>query len=156
MIDRLIRIFIVIAGVSLVCAFTVPGRFPADDPVAVLVRYDTPNTYLAVRAWYYVAPGVAAVLAIQLVISTSRIWFARWGGRLGLRAGLPTWPLSPTSDGPAIVIGEVHHRVKLTESPHPGMAHDPGAGALYRRGGFRGRRVREDLGLYAPVRAPSS
>ena len=85
----------------------------------VLVRYDTPNTYLAVRMWYYVAPGVAAFLAIQLVISTSRIWFARWGGRLGFRAGLPTWPLSPTSDGPAIVIGEVHHRVKLTESPTP-------------------------------------
>ena len=119
MLDRLIEIFVVIAGVSLVCAFTVPGRFPADDPVAVLVRYYTPNTYLAVVAWYYVAPGVAAFLALQLVISTCRIWFARMGVGLGLRARLPRWPLSPTSDGPAIVIGELHHPVKPEESRTP-------------------------------------
>ena len=88
-------------------------------PVAVLVRYYTPNVYQAVVVWYYVAPGVAVFLAGQLLISTSRIWFARWGGGWGLRARLPTWPLSPTSDGPAIVSGEVHHPVKLSESPPP-------------------------------------
>ena len=119
MIDRLIRIFTVIGGVTAVCALTWPGPFPVGDPVAVLVRYDTPNFYQAVVVWYYVAPGVAVFLAGQLIISTSRIWFARWGGGLGLRARLPTWPLSPTSDGPAIVIGEVHHPVNLVESPTP-------------------------------------
>ncbi len=87
--------------------------------MAVLVRYHTPNVYTAVVAWYYVAPGVAAFLAGQFLISTSRIWFARTGVRVGLRSRLPTWPLSPTADGPAIVIGEVHHPVKLAESPTP-------------------------------------
>ena len=119
MIDRLIRACLVIGGVSAACAWTWPGAFPEADPVAVLVRYHTPNFYAAVVAWYYVAPGVAALLAGQFLISTSRIWFARMGVSLGLRSRLPEWPLSPTADGPAIVIGEAHHPVKLAESPTP-------------------------------------
>ena len=119
MIDRLLRALLVIGGVSAACAWTWPGAFPAADPVAVLVRYHTPTVYTAVVAWYYVAPGVAALLAGQFLLSTSRIWFARMGVSVGLRPRLPTWPLSPTADGPAIVIGEVHHPVKLAESPTP-------------------------------------
>ena len=117
--DRLLRAVLVIGGVSAACAWTWPGVFPEGDPVAVLVRYHTPNFYAAVVAWYYVAPGVAALLAGQFLISTSRIWFARMGVSLGLRSRLPEWPLSPTADGPAIVIGEVHHPVTLAESPTP-------------------------------------
>ena len=119
MIDRLIQIFIVIGGVTGVCAVTWPGPFPVDDPVAVLVRYHTPTFYKTVVVWYYVAPGVAVFLGGQLLLSTSRIWFARWGGGVRLRARLPDWPLSPTSDGPAIVIGEVHHPVNLVERATP-------------------------------------
>ena len=55
----------------------------------------------------------------QFLISTSRIWFARMGVSLGLRSRLPAWPLSPTADGPAIVIGEVHHPVRSIESQSP-------------------------------------
>ena len=50
------------------------------------------------------APGVAAFLAGQFLISVSRIWFARMGIRVGLRARLPRWPLSPDDAGPAIVV----------------------------------------------------
>ena len=119
MCDRLIRAFLVIVGVSAACAWTWPGIFPEGDPVAVLVRYHNPNVYRAVVAWYYVAPGVAVFLAGQFLISTSRIWFARMGVSLGLRSRLPRWPLSPSADGPAIVVGEVHHPVTLAESPTP-------------------------------------
>ena len=119
MLDRLIRAVLVIGGVSAASAWTWPGAFPEADPVAVLVRYHTPNVYTAVVAWYYVAPGVAALLAGQFLLSTSRIWFAQMGVRVGLRSSLPRWPLSPTADGPAIVVGEVHHPVKLAESPTP-------------------------------------
>ena len=87
--------------------------------MAVLVRYHTPNYYAAVVVWYYVAPGVAVFLIGQFLISTSRIWFARMGVSLGLRSRLPAWPLSPTADGPAIVVGEVHHPVRAIESPTP-------------------------------------
>ena len=119
MLDRLIRAFLVVGGVSVACAWTWPGAFPEADPVAVLVRYHTPNVYRAAVAWYYVAPGVAAFLAGQFLISTSRIWFARMGVSLGLRSRLPRWPLSPSADGPAIVVGEVHHPVRAIESPAP-------------------------------------
>ena len=119
MLDRLIRAFLVVGGVSVACAWTWPGAFPEADPVAVLVRYHTPNVYRAVVAWYYVAPGVAVFLAGQLLISTSRIWFARMGVRVGRRSRLPRWPLSPSADGPAIVVGEVHHPVRAIESPAP-------------------------------------
>ena len=119
MLDRLIRAFLVVGGVSVASAWTWPGAFPAADPVAVLVRYHTPNVYRAVVAWYYVAPGVAVFLAGQLLISTSRIWFARMGVHVGLRSRLPSWPLSPSADGPVIVVGEVHHPVRAIESPAP-------------------------------------
>ena len=101
MLDRLLRMCLVIGGVSCACAVTWPGRFPVDDPLAILVHFHTPNFSQAAVAWYYVAPGVAVYLAGMLVVSTSRIWFARAGIRFGLRARLPDWPLSPTSDGPS-------------------------------------------------------
>ena len=119
MLDALLRAFLVIGGISGVAAWTWPGVFPEADPVAVLVRYHTPNYYAAIVAWYYVAPGVAVFLTGQFLISTSRIWFARMGVSLGLRSSLPAWPLSPTADGPAIVIGEVHHPVRAVETPNP-------------------------------------
>ena len=110
---------LVIGGTSAVCAWTWPGVFPEADPVAVLVRCHTPNFYATVVGWYYVAPGVAVFLTGQFLISPSRIWFARMGVSLGLRSRLPAWPLSPTADGPAIVVREVHHPVKAIESPTP-------------------------------------
>ena len=119
MFDRLIHAALVIVGISVGCAWTWPGAFPDADPVAVLVHHNTPTFYRAVVAWYYVAPGVAVFLAGQFLISTSRIWFARMGVSLGLRPRLPRWPLSPTSDGPAIVVGEVHHPTRAEESPAP-------------------------------------
>ena len=117
--DALPRAFLVIGDISAACAWTWPGVFPKADPVAVLVHYHTPNVYAAVVAWYYVAPGVAVFLIGQFLISASRIWFARMGVSLGRRSRLPAWPLSPTADGPAIVVGEVHHPVRAIESQSP-------------------------------------
>ena len=119
MLDRRIRAFLVVGGVSVACAWTWPGAFPAADPVAVLVRYHTPNLYRAVVVWSYVAPGVAVFLAGQFLLATSRIWFARMSVSVGLRSRLPKWPLSPTADGPAIVVGEVHRPVRAIDSPAP-------------------------------------
>ena len=117
--DALLRAFLVIGGISASCAWTWPGVFPEADPVAVLVRDHTPNVYAAVVAWYDVAPGVAVFLIGQFLISPSRIWCARMGVSFGLRSRLPAWPLSPTADGPAIVVGEVHPPVRAIESQSP-------------------------------------
>ena len=130
MFDRLIRAVLIVGDVSLACAWTRPGMFPEADPVAVLVHHNTPTFYRAVVAWYYVAPGVAVFLAGQFLISTSRIWFARMGVRLGLRPRLPRWPLSPTADGPAIVVGEVHHPTRAEESAAPEWLTIPARGLL--------------------------
>ena len=119
MFDQLLRAALVVGGVSVGCAWTWPGAFPDGDPVAVLVRLNMPIFYRAVVAWYYVAPGVAAFLALHVLITTSRIWFARISVSMGLRSRLPTWPLSPQADGPAIVVGEVHHPTRAEESPAP-------------------------------------
>ena len=94
----------------------------------MLVRHDTPNGSTAVVVWYDVAPDVAAWLVGLCVVGTSRIWFARMDVVLGLRARLPRWPLSPTSDRPAIVIGEVHHSVTLTASSAPDWRMIPARG----------------------------
>ena len=117
MIDAFLRAFLIVGGVSAAAAWTWPGPFPEADPVAVLVSYHTPIAYRAVVAWYYLAPGVAVFLTGQFLISVSRIWFARLGVSLGLRPRLPAWPLSPTADAPAIVVGEVHFRLPPTRPP---------------------------------------
>ena len=114
--DRRRRACLVIGGLSAAGAWTWPGGCPEADPVAVLVRSHTPTVYAAVVGWDDVASGVAARLAGQCVVSPSRIWCTRMGVRLGLRSSLPAWPLSPTSDAPALVIGEVHHPVHAVES----------------------------------------
>ena len=41
------------------------------------------------------------------------------GRHRGAPCSPPRWPLSPTADGPAIVVGEVHHPVKAIERPAP-------------------------------------
>ena len=137
MLDALIRAFLVVGGISAVAAWTWPGMFPQADPVAVLVRYHTPNFYTAAVAWYYVAPGVAAYLIGQFLISTSRIWFAR----MGVSLGLPVAPsrVAAFADGGrpgdcrrgGTSPGQSHRE------PEPRMADDPRAGTLYRRGDFR-------------------
>ena len=155
MLDRLIRAFLFVGDVSVASARTWPGAFPEADPVAVLVRYHTPNVYRAVVAWYYVAPSVAVFLAGQFLISTSRIWFARMGVSVGLRV--------PPSDVAAFAFGGwAGDRRRRGPSPgqshrEPGsrMADDPEAWPLYRRGDFRRGRIRQDVGVYAPVRPPA-
>ena len=120
MLDRLIRAFLVVGGVSVACAWTWPGAFPEADPVAVLVRYHTPNVYRAVVAWYYVAPGVAVFLAGQLLHQHIPDLVRPDGRPCG--APVPPsarGPFRRTADGPAIVVGEVHHPVRAIESRAP-------------------------------------
>ena len=119
MFDRLIGAFLVVGGVSVGCAWTWPGAFPEGDPVAVLVRYHTPNFYRAVVAWYYVAPGVAVFLAGQLLISTSR--------NLVRPDGRPCGAPVPPSDVAAFAFGR-RPGDRRRRSPSPGQGHrEPGS-----------------------------
>ena len=71
-------------------------------------------------------------------------------------------PVPPAALAPFAFGGWAGDRRRRGPSPgqshrEPGsrMADDPGAGPLYRRGDLRGRRVRQDVRVYAPVRAPA-
>ena len=103
--------------------------------------------------------------------TTSRpAWPCSWpGNSSSVRggSGSPGWA-SVWGSGPAFrrgafaFGGRAGHRRRRGPSPgqshrEPGsrMAADPGAGPLYRRGDCRRGRVRQNVGVYAPVRAPT-
>ena len=112
--------------------------------MAALIRYDTPNVYRAVVAWYYVAPGVPVFLAGQLPHQPHRgSGSPGWASSVGLRSRLPTWPLSPTADGPcASSSARSHHlfrRKSITcqSDPAPEWLTIPERRfSVYRRGRF--------------------
>ena len=97
-----------------------PFPLPGDDPMLDLVLYHTPNFYAWIVRWYYIAPASTIIVGGLFLISVWRVWFESWGVGMPNIGMLPSWPLSAhKDDGPAIVIGEVHHPVKAIESRSP-------------------------------------
>ena len=121
--------------VLLLCGFTVvwlhyyyrPFPQHGDNPVLDLVAYYDPGFYTALTVWYYLAPGVAVLLAGLLLLSVYRVWIATDGPQAA-RGTLPSWPLSPDDDTLRIVIGETHHPVQAKESSRPGWLTIPEKG----------------------------
>ena len=91
----------------------------AGIPPFVIMDIYYPNSLLAIRVWYYAVPGVAASGGGLILLSLWRVYFEKWGRRGSGGAKLPAWPLDPESDGPAIVVGEVHHPVAVREVRRP-------------------------------------
>ena len=94
--------------------------FPAlgADPVVDLMAARSPWLHALIRAWHYLAPGVALVGSWSVVSSVARVWFAS-RQRSGSSGDLPAWPLKESAPSPAIVIGELHHPVALREVEKP-------------------------------------
>ena len=130
MLDRLIRAFLVVGGVSVACAWTWPGTFPAADPRSFvrrpfsaldenplldLMNYHTPNFYGWVLLWYYVSPFVVVMLSGLVALTVWKVWLEGRRRDFAPFAKLPPWPLDPKQKAPAIVIGEVHHPVEARE-----------------------------------------
>ena len=133
-----------------------PFPMLGDSPLLDLMDYHTPNFYGWVMLWYYASPFVTVMLAGLILLSVWKVWLEARRRDFAPFGALPTWPLSTQQKAPAIVIGG---------GPSPGrgagdfqsfLAHHPGARAVYRRGDFRSRRVREDFGLHAPLRQAAS
>ena len=88
--------------VLLLFAFTVvwlhyyyrPFTQHGDNPVLDLVAYYDPGFYTALTVWYYLAPGVAVLLAGMLLLSVCRVWIATDGPQAE-RGTLPSWPVVP-------------------------------------------------------------
>ena len=97
-----------------------PFPMPGEEPLLDLLLYHTPNFYIWVVRWYYVAPAVAVVVGGLIINTVYQVWFEKMEDHLPSYKVLPDWPLSPKKDaGPGIVVGEVHHPVKAVEIPNP-------------------------------------
>ena len=152
--DRILRAFLVVGGVSAVAAWTWSGVCPEADPVTVLVRHDTPDGSTAVssgttsrRTW---PRGSSAYLLAARPGSSSPGWASGLGSARAFPAGhFRSRPTARRSSSARSITRSSSPRAR------PRKADDPGAGSLYRRGYVRRGRVRQDLGLYAPIRPPT-
>ena len=62
----------------------------SEDPLLVLIAVHDPGFYTAITVWYYLAPGVAVLLAGMLLLSVYRVWIATDGPQAE-RGALPSW-----------------------------------------------------------------
>ena len=130
MLDRLICVFIVIGGVTGLCAVTWPGSFPAGDPGAVLHSERVHGCgRLVLRR-----TGRGRV-SRRPASHQHRPDLVRQDGR---RGGAPRPPSALATFAHGRRPGHRHRRGPPPRQTggecHPGLAHDPGAGPLYRRG----------------------
>ncbi|MCY4029233.1 MAG: hypothetical protein OXH75_23305, partial [Acidobacteria bacterium] len=108
--NRLLVALTVLASVWLWRPFPPFGA----DPVADLIAVRSPGLHGLIRAWHYLGPAIAAVIAWSVAVAAGRVWFAgRPRGRV--RGRLPAWPVDPGDPAPAIVVGEMHHPVAVRE-----------------------------------------
>ena len=54
-----------------------------------------------------------------LVLGVWRVWFESTPRKKRGKGELPPWPISPSDEKPAIVVGETHHPVEAREVPNP-------------------------------------
>ena len=68
------------------------------DPVAALIADRSPGLHDLIRAWNYLGPAVAAVIAWSVAVATGRVWFAGWP-RGRVRSKLPAGVLEDVGRG---------------------------------------------------------
>ncbi|MDE2943313.1 MAG: TraM recognition domain-containing protein [Gemmatimonadota bacterium] len=113
---------LVLVGVALVAAavraFLAPFPPPGGNPYLDLIADHDPGIHRAIRAWYYLAPGVAVLLTGSIMLAVSRVWLQPLARRRN-RGRLPAWPDSANDDAPSLVVGELHHPTVPEESERP-------------------------------------
>ena len=113
---------LVLIGVALVAlgwrAFLAPFPAPGGNPYLDLIAHHDPGLHRVIHLWYFLAPGVAVLLAGSITLSVSRVWL-RPLARRHSRGKLPAWPSAANDDAPSLVIGELHHPTVATESERP-------------------------------------
>ena len=128
-----------------------------------LVLYHTPNFYIWMVRWYYVAPAAAVIVGGLFLISVWRVWFEKVGGNLTAIKLLPPWLLSADNDAdraslsgrfttrPNLRAFTLTTRVKAVEIPNPKWLTIQERG-LYTGVSIFGAVGSARLGLYAAVR----
>ena len=115
------HVVLIVAGLVAVVGRARIHPFPDPDtvPALVLIRGVSPTTAGAIEAWYLLAPGALVLLGGMLLLSSWRIWIEPGRSRRAGWGALPSWPISPNDEAPAIVVGETHHRVEVRPGPDP-------------------------------------
>ncbi|MYG49726.1 MAG: type IV secretion system DNA-binding domain-containing protein [Gemmatimonadales bacterium] len=104
--------------VAAVRALLAPFPPIGGNPFLDLIAHNDPGIHAAIRAWYYLAPAAAVILAGSVMRSVSRVWLEPLAMRRN-RGRLPAWPNSPRDDAPSLVVGELHHPTVARESDNP-------------------------------------
>ena len=95
-----------------------PFPTPGADPVVGLIALHSPRLHAAMRAWHYLGPAVAALMAWSIAVAVGRVWLPGLGRRRAAGT-LPPWPVDPADPVPAVVVGELHHPVTGREVASP-------------------------------------
>ena len=108
------------AALTVAAVRAILAPFPpiGGNPYLDLIAHNDPGIHTAIRAWYYLAPGVAVLLAGSVMLSVSRVWLQPLTRRRN-RGRLPAWPASSKDDAPSLIVGELHHPTVAKESEHP-------------------------------------
>ena len=101
-------IFLFILAVAASTGRYVWSPFPAgtENPLVALMALNAPMLLWVIHGWYAAMPG-------------TRVWFEPGPRKKQGKGELPPWPIAPSDEKPAIVVGETHHPVEAREVPNP-------------------------------------
>ena len=118
---KLRHIFLFVLAASATIARYLSSPFPAgsENPVVALMALNAPVLLWLAHGWYALMPGVAVFIAGTLFSGVWRVWFESVPRKQPGKGGLPPWPIAPSDEKPAIVVGETHHPIEAREVPNP-------------------------------------
>ena len=115
------HIFLFVLAVAASAARYLSSPFPAgsENPVVALMALNAPVLLSLMHGWYTAMPGVVAFIGGTLGLGVWRVWFDSGPRKKRGKGALPPWPIAPSDERPAIVVGETHHPVEAREIPSP-------------------------------------
>ena len=115
------HIFLFVLAVAASTGRYVWSPFPpgSENPVVALMALDAPMLLWVMHGWYAAMPGTVVFIGGTLVLGVWRVWFESGPRKKRGKGELPPWPISPSDEKPAIVVGETHHPVEPREVPNP-------------------------------------
>ena len=118
---KLRHIFLSLLAVSAAIARYISSPFPAgsENPVVALMALNAPVLLWLAHGWYALMSGVVVFIGGTLFSGVWHVWFESAPRKKQGKGGLPPWPIGPSDEKPAIVVGETHHPVEAREVPNP-------------------------------------
>ena len=115
------HIFLFVLAVAASTARYLSSPFPAgsENPVVALMALNAPVLLSLMHGWYTAMPGVVVFIGGTLGLGVWRVWFDSGPRKKRGKGALPPWPIAPSDERPAIVVGETHHPVEAREIPSP-------------------------------------